>query len=142
MVASIPDLNLPLNSQWMQFWFVTVVPKYFNVSVTTYASSTLFRNLAIMYFSSTGQSTSARCLCCVYYRTECMPVVKFHADCSRCRSFSNAHWYDSLYFTLRFDTIATVYFSDRNNILWSLYMSSALWLVVCEVQVACKFLKY
>jgi hypothetical protein len=42
-----------------------------------------------MYLSSIGQPTSMKCLCCVYYRTQCISVVKFQAESSRCPSFSS-----------------------------------------------------
>jgi len=37
----------------------------------------------LMYFSSISQDTLMRYFCCVYYRIECMTVVKFRATYSR-----------------------------------------------------------
>jgi len=30
-------------------------------------------------------------LCCVHYRSEGIPVINFHAECSKCQGFWNAH---------------------------------------------------
>jgi hypothetical protein len=43
-----------------------------------------FQILVDKYFSSIGQPTSARRLCCIYSGTGCIPVIKFQTDCNRC----------------------------------------------------------
>jgi hypothetical protein len=79
--------------------------------------------LLIIYFSNISQPTSLKCLCYVYYRTECIPAVKFHANYSRCQSFSNVHcWHNSIYFSLILDRTATVSLET--------YMSSVPWCIV------------
>jgi len=72
-------------------------------------------------YSSINQLTSMRSSCCVYYRTECMPVVKFHAICTRCQCFCSMHcWCHWIYFSVHFGKLAT--FSCQTRIsLESLY---------------------
>jgi hypothetical protein len=44
-----------------------------------------FRDVCALIVREISQSTSARCLWCVYYRMACMSLVELHADCTRCQ---------------------------------------------------------
>jgi hypothetical protein len=50
VVASIPEFNLLLISSWIKFWFVTVVPKYFNCG--TFSKDLLAVFIRIMFLPS------------------------------------------------------------------------------------------
>jgi hypothetical protein len=75
---------------------VLSVDTVFKLSAKTRENSTLFRNLIVMYFSSTGQPTSTRCLCCVYYRISIVPAVLLRANSTNAYKWSTPFFYRGL----------------------------------------------
>jgi hypothetical protein len=64
MVASIPEFNLLLISSWMQFWFVTVVPKYLKFVIFSKDVLATFKNDFFLYY---GDEKWTYCFLCVYF---------------------------------------------------------------------------
>jgi hypothetical protein len=88
MPNSLRRENSLINSPTeLQYLILTLV---FTVSAKTRARSALFRNLSFYAFLKYLPAHINE-MFILRYRTEYVPVVKFHADCNRCQGFSNAH---------------------------------------------------
>jgi len=89
-----------------------VLELIFKVPGRTRANATFFfffEISVVTHFSIIGQPTSSRRVYCVYYRTQCVTVAKFHAYCFRCQGLPYVHcWSDLIYFSLLLGRTATV----------------------------------